>query len=220
MTDISDHRAAARADAPPRRTSASLLAVAGAAGLFGCVALFLGNVIGSVVVDGHDWIADTVSDLAAGPHAWLQDVAIYAYAGGLIAAAMGSAHRHPGGGRWTTGALGLALLALTVVVIAAREAYSAGHEGVAVHIYLVYALGLLSAAVPFLMAKGLDAAGGRRGWAARAVGAFWIVGGPLFFYLPDWIDGLWERLLGLASIVFVTALSTAFLADARRISAP
>lgn len=204
---------------PSARASAKgsplLLWTAGLLGLAGCAALTLGNIAGSLLVPGHDWISDTVSDLAAGRYAAIQDVAIYAYAVGLIACALGAAHLHLGGRRWTLGVLSLTVLALIVTVIAAREAYSAGRSGMSVHLYLVAALGLFSALAPLAMARDLGVLGRARMRLAYGVAAIWAAGGPVFFLLPTGWDGLWERALGLASAAFVASLAWMFLEAAR-----
>jgi len=68
-----------------------------------------------------------------------------------------AAHLHLGNWRWSVGIVGLALLGLIVFLIGARNEYGDNdNEGVVIHIYLVYALGILMAVVPALMAQGLD----------------------------------------------------------------
>ena len=133
-----------------------LLITCGLIGLAGCLALIVGNAVGSVVVPNHDWIADTVSDLAAGKYERIQDVALFGYAAALNACAIGAAHYHLGGRRWTGGVLCLTMLSLTITVIGARDEYGdADSGGVVIHIYLVYGLGVLFAVAPFLIAGGM-----------------------------------------------------------------
>ena len=112
----------------------------------GCAALVLGNIIGSVVVPGHDWIADTVSDLGAGRYEIIQDVSLYGYAGALIAVAIAASHLHSGTWLWSGMIHALLWLALCVTIIAARNEYGDGDsDGVVIHTYVVYVLGFLFA---------------------------------------------------------------------------
>ena len=185
-----------------------LLISCGLIGLGGCLALIVGNVVGSIVVPNHDWIADTVSDLAAGKYERIQDFALFGYAAALIACAVGAAHYHLGGKSWTGGVFCLTLLALTVTVIGARDEYGdADHDGIVIHVYLVYALGVLFAATPFLMAGGMGREAPHLKWIAVVCGLLWIVAAPIFFFLPTGIDGLYERGLGLISIAWTGTLS-------------
>ena len=47
--------------------------------IFGCI-LFSGMIlIADFVVPGHDWIADTISDLGAGEYEYIVDIGIYAF---------------------------------------------------------------------------------------------------------------------------------------------
>lgn len=184
------------------RADQQLLRITGALAILGAIALIAGNIVGSIIVPGHDWVADTVSALAAGPYEIIQDVALYCYAGALLALAIAAAHVHPGPRGWNGVVLGLALLGLVVTVIGARNEYGDGDsEGVVIHIYLVYAMGLLFTAV-FLFA----------GWIrdplgltplSRVCAVLWVVGAPVFFVLPTGYDGVFERGLGLITTAWV-----------------
>jgi hypothetical protein len=207
---------------PKARVSAAavdptLTATCGVTAIAGSIALVGGTLIGGIVVPGHDPIADTVSDLAAGRFEWIQDVSLYAYAAGLIAAAIGAADRRLDSGRWSAGVLMLALLGLCVTIIAARNEYGDGdREGIEVHIYLVYALGALHLAAPLAMARGLFAARPLFGRISQATAVIWLVGAPMFFLVPTSIDGLVERGLGLVAALWVAAIGLAVMRGAAR----
>ena len=198
---------------PRRRT----LAFAGAGGLAGAAALLLGNAAGSALAPRYDWVSDTVSDLAEGPLAWVQDLAMHAYAAGLLASAWGALRRPLDGTRWTVGAWLLVANAVIVSVIAVRGAYGAGPFGL--HMMIVGALGVVSAAAPLAMERGLSAVSRLRGRVALGAGLVWAIGGPMFFLVPTGWDGAWERALGLASAVFVATLSLTLLEAAGGVSA-
>lgn len=80
-----------------------LLAICGWTIVAGVIAATLSNIVGSVLVPDYDWIADTISHLAAGRWEIIQDVGLYAYAASLIAGALGTAHLHQQTRRWTVG---------------------------------------------------------------------------------------------------------------------
>ena len=100
-----------------------LLLLLGALGLFGCVSMIAGTIAAQIVVPGHDWIADTISDLGAGRYEFIVDIGIYAFSAALIACALLCAHVHFGDGWWSTGTIGLALLGLIVFLVGARNEY-------------------------------------------------------------------------------------------------
>ena len=200
-----------------RRTTHSPHLLIGAAvlALAGSSALVAGNVVGSILVPGHDWMAETVSDLGAGPLEIVQDVALYGYAAGLAACAVGAAHAHMDGLRWSGGILCLLVLAALVVVIGARNEYGDGdREGVVVHMYLVYLMGLLFLLGPLLMARGMGHVRAIYRRLSLGCGIVWGIGAPLFFMAPTDIDGLIERLLGIVSIVWILTLARFFVEDA------
>lgn len=209
-------------DDRPRRATTwhdpLLLRFCAAAGFAGCVALFAGNVIGSVIVPGHDWISDTISQLAAGPYEIVQDVALYAYASGLIALAVGGAHAHPGGWRWSAGLIALCILALLITMIGARNEYGDSTQGgLVIHTELVVLMGVAYAGGMVATAPGL---GRERPWmrpACLALAAAWSVGAILYFAVaPDAIKGAWERGLGLFALAWALLLSDRLRRTARR----
>ncbi len=193
-----------------------LLKFLGAVALLGGLALIAGNIVGSIVVPGHDWMADTVSDLAAGRFEIIQDIALYGYAGALTACALGAAHLHKDGTRWNVGIACLALLAMCVVVIGARNEYGdSDSEGVVIHSYLVYALGLLFAVLFWVMAKGMGMVSAGYGRLSRACGLVWILAAPVFFFLPTGYDGAYERGLGVLTLIWVCGFAMMLISAAR-----
>ncbi|MCL3881455.1 DUF998 domain-containing protein [Marivita sp. GX14005] len=203
---------------PPAKASAHLLMATGTTALAGSLALILGNIIGGIVVPGHDWVADTVSDLAAGPYEIIQDFALYGYAAALMACAIGAAHHHTDGTRWNIGILCLALLAAIVVVIGARNEYGdSDRDGIVIHSYLVYALGFLFAVLFVVMARGMALIGNGYAKVTRLCAVLWILGAPVFFILPTEYDGAYERGLGVITLLWVTTFASMMISVARRI---
>lgn len=177
------------------------------AGITGCALLILGTLIGQTVANEYDWIADTISDLAAGNAHVIMDVALYGFAFGLLAAALAAAHARRGGWDWSIGVVSLGVLGLIVTVVGARDEYG-DHDagGVAIHIYLVYALGLLFLITALSMARG---AGSVVRWAMPALlglALAWVIMAPVFLVVPTSIDGLMERVLGLIACAMVCVI--------------
>lgn len=171
--------------------------------ILGSLGLIGGNVIGSIVVPNHDFVADTVSDLAAGKYEIIQDVSLYGFAASLFALALAAAHVHNGATQWSVLTITLVLLAVCVVIIGARNEYGDDdNEGIVVHIYLVYALGaLFSVAFLILALEGSRIAGFLTGLSWTCL-ILWSIGAPIFFFLPTKWDGLWERGLGVICVIW------------------
>ncbi|MGR3484831.1 MAG: DUF998 domain-containing protein [Paracoccaceae bacterium] len=185
-----------------------LLMAMAALGAAGVVALVVGVLWAQAAVPGHDWVADTISDLGAGELEWIMDFGLYAFASGLAGLSVAAAHAHLGGRRWSWGVICLLILAGLVMVIGARDEYGDDDPGgVVIHMYLVYGLGVFFTIMPLLLATGLD------GWPRRALiglGVLWLASSPVFFALPDDVDGLYERALGVVAGAQVLVLSWLF----------
>jgi hypothetical membrane protein len=175
--------------------------------------LFVASVvIADFLVPQHDWIADTISDLGAGRHEFIVDIGLYAFSAALISLGLIAAHMHLGGTRWSLATVGLVLLGLVVFLVGARNEYGDGDdEGVVIHIYLVYAIGVLVAAIPLLMCAGARRVSARYPRYLVTISVVWTVSAPIFFFLPTDMDGLYERGLGLIVLGLVYVLTQMFL---------
>jgi hypothetical protein len=204
---------------PPAGERPGFLQAAGAVAAAGCAVFALAVIVAGFVVPDYDIVADTISDLGAGRHKTIADLGLYAFSAALLACALGAAHAHLGGARWSWGAAGLALLALVVFLVGSRDAYGDGdREGTAIHGYLVYALGALFAAIPWAMARGAGVAGRGYRVALRWCAILWALAAPWFFVMPTHLDGLYERGLGLIALAFVLTLARLFWARGRRLA--
>lgn len=188
---------------------------AGVLGLAGSAAAILGNVIGVIVHDQVGFVADTISDLAAGRHAWIQDVGIYACALGLLAVAAALYDWQVGGWRWKLGAVLLGAVAATIFVIGAHGEYGDRDEGgLVIHPYVVSLFGIQFAAAALLLADGLETL--EAGWSrfSRILAGIWLVAGPLFFVVPTSWDGLYERAVAGLMLLWLVAVSRLLLRKA------
>ncbi|MGR3542113.1 MAG: DUF998 domain-containing protein [Hasllibacter sp.] len=193
-----------------RSDAGGLAHVAGLAGFVGIAAMTLGVAIGDVVVPENSFVADTISAMAAGnPYWWVVDAGIVSYGASLLLMALGCAAVHPGTHRWSAGCGMLAVLGVVIFMIGFRNEYGDGDSETseAHHMWFVYILGALFAAMPWLLARGAEAlsAGAARG--LRWGGALWIALAPWFFVMPDGYDGLYERGLGAVSFLIAGAIA-------------
>jgi len=202
--------------APRQQSAPGFMTCLGWVAVLGCVVFAISILIADFVVPDHDWIADTISDLGAGRYEFIVDIGIYAFSAALVACALLCAHVHLGGARWSAGTIGLAALALIVFLVGARNEYGDNDsDGVVIHIYLVYALGLLMLLIPWLLSHGLEGTAPEQGKALRVISLLWLISAPPFFFLPTGIDGLYERYLGLIAMAMVVLLGRLFIRRGR-----
>lgn len=180
--------------------------------IIGCILFGVTIIIADFMVPDHDWVADTISDLGAGRYEYIVDIGLYAFSASLIAIALLATHVHLGGWRWSLGAVGFACLGLVVFLVGARNEYGDGDsEGVVIHIYLVYAIGVLMAFIPWFMSHGAARAGRGYRHALIAIAVIWAISAPVFFVLPTGIDGLYERYLGILAVAAVVTMARLFI---------
>jgi len=194
------------------REQPHLLVILAVLGVLGCVSFVAGTIIAAFFVPDYNWVADTISDLGAGVNQRIMDWTLYGFAAGIMAVALAAAHAHLGKRAWSVGVLSLAIIAGLVIVIAARDEYGDGDTGgVVIHIYLVYALGLLFLIAAFAMGWAIGDRHPHARIALYVFGALWAISAPIFLMSPDSIDGLIERILGLWACAILVTLCVVFL---------
>lgn len=149
-------------------------------------------------VEGYNPISQTISELAAGPHHWLQDFGIMVFVFGVLCLALDLWLRAEKGWKPWMVRIAMLLIALDIALIALWNEYGDGEAGgLVIHTYLVAALYPL---VPMILWFGTDVLPARKGdmtTLAKITAAAWLVLAPIFFVLPTSIDGAYERGLGL-----------------------
>lgn len=184
--------------------------------ILGCVIFALCIVIADFVVPNHDMLADTISDLGAGRFEFIVDVGIYAFSASCIALALLAAHVHLGDWRWSMAIVGFAIMGLIVFLVGARNEYGDNDsEGVVIHVYLVYAIGALMTLLPLAMMQGAARVSSVYGPLLVGISALWTVSAPVFFFMNDAYDGIYERYLGLITFAFVISIARLFILRGR-----
>jgi hypothetical protein len=191
-----------------------LLVFCALAGLIGDVTPLATIVVAAQITD-HHFIADTVSDLARGPHKWIMDVGFYVNAAGLLGLSIAAAHAHLGRAAWSLGVFCLAFIALVVVLLGLWDEFGATAEngsGMSVHTQLTFLLGPLYLAGPLLMAKAAAETDRRYGYLFVTSAALWLVLSVAFKLVPTAYDGIVEKIAIAATLLWTLPLAWLFLA--------
>ena len=166
--------------------------------MFGCAAVLLADFVMWFLVEGYSPVGQTISELAAGPHHTVQDAGIVLFALGIVSLAVALTLRGRAGARAWLVRLGFFALAGVVALIALWNEYGDGRPGgVEIHRYLVGALYLLVGGLLWLGSAVRPAADGRLARLGKPLAVAWAVLAPLFYLVPDGVDGLYERGLAL-----------------------
>ena len=191
----------------------SVIRFCGFIALLGCLLVSLGDVAGAIVA-GHNPISETISKLAIGKHAWIQDLGLDAYAVGVAALSFGLFLLIKGDLRWHAGLALLLALSVNIFLIAEHNQYAGRPgRGAAIHIYLVYILYGLVALIPVFLAKGLQHLGEQWRTYSYMFAGLWLVLAPFFFLVPEWINGAYERFLALFLLIGAGTLGYKLFAE-------
>lgn len=191
-----------------KRSGSKLSTICGVIGILGCLAAMIANLVGIIVVERHNFISETISKLAIGKYAWIQDLGLDLLAVGFLAIAVGLYTWNLGGWKWKIGTILLGLLSLVILVIAEYNEYAdRGSLGATIHLFCVCILALFFSILTLLLAPGLRKIG--RNWSRFSIGTsiIWTVLAPFFFVIRTSWDGAYERFLALIMFIWMMAVS-------------
>jgi hypothetical protein len=169
--------------------------------LFGCGFVLLTDFVMWFLVEGYNPIGQTISELAAGPHAEIQDTGIVVFAVGTAALTAGLILRGKGTPLSWAVRVAFVLVGLDVALIALWNEYGDGQPGgLVIHRYLVTALYFLTAFLLWFGTSVPPAKGDNIARFGKIAAGVWVVAAPLFYVVPDAVDGLYERGLALVMV--------------------
>ena len=182
---------------------------AAALALLGAVAVVVANVVGVWLHPTTGFFADTISNLAAGRHAWVLDSALVLFAIGMVAVGAALWRQDLDGWRYRTGAALTVLTGIGIAVIALRNEYGDNDTGgLVIHLEVVIAMALAFAAATWLVAPGLTRVGGRWSAFSMLVGVGWLLLGLAFYFVAsDAWDGLVERVAAGLMVAWALAMA-------------
>ena len=198
-----------RLEGPRRIGGQRFERIAAALALLGAVAVVVANVVGVWLHPTTGFFADTISNLAAGRHAWVLDGALVLFAIGMVAIGIALWRQDLDGWRFRTGAALTMLTGLGIAVIALRNEYGDNDTGgLVIHLEVVVAMALAFAAATWLVAPGLTRVGSRWSTFSALIGMGWLLLGLAFFFLAsDGWDGLVERLAAGLMVIWALAMA-------------
>jgi hypothetical protein len=201
--------------------------IAGCLGLLAIATALATDLISILLAGpGYSPIADSISKLAIGDRAWIQDLGIDALGVGLIVLGVASllvARGDTGwsgkrGWGWFAGCGMLIVAGADLFVIAEHNEYGGDQSMLyTVHLYATILLYLLFGGLTLCMHRGLATGKGWRGWSL-AIGVAWLIVAPWFFvvmYTATGYDGLVERAAALLFLAWVGGVSWRLIAVSR-----
>lgn len=180
----------------------------------GCAAAALADFVMWFLTPGYNPVAQTISELGAGPHHEVQDAGIALFAAGVFALGVAFILRSKDGWRSWLVRAAFVILAIDICLIAFWNEYGDGEPGgLVIHKYLVLLLYLLAAVILWFGDAVTPARRSVLSSFGRGAAIFWLVAAPVFYLLPDSIDGAYERFLALILIGAVASAALALYRD-------
>lgn len=177
----------------------------GGAAIASCAFVALCDVLMWFLVDDYNPLAQTISELGAGPYHEIQDAGIVVFAFGVFALLGGLVLRGRGEGArpWIVRGL-FAGLAIDIVLIGLWNEYGDGDRGgPVIHQYLVAILYVLVPAIFWLGASVAPTGGEKLARLGRLAALAWLPLAPLFYVVPNEVQGLYERALASVMVAAV-----------------
>ncbi|TDQ32217.1 DUF998 domain-containing protein [Zeaxanthinibacter enoshimensis] len=180
--------------------------ITGGLSLLGCLSVIITDIIGIMVHEAHDPISDTISMLAIGKYGWIQDLGIDLFAMSFLALAVGLYFYKRTGTAWLISLLILILLSADLILIAEHNQYAGDKENT-LHQKLVYIMAGLFLLLTLLSRSGLAKLKPYLTRFILWVAGLWLVFAAAFPFMPDGIDGAYERLVCVLLVLWPAVVS-------------
>lgn len=181
-----------------------LLFACGLLAVLGAAAGLAGDIVTVRLNEQINFLANTVSEGAAGPHSLWVDLGLTLEGLGLIAIAGGLYRWRGDGVRFKAGCGVLVLTGLSIILIAWHNAYGDGEPSmIVIHEPLTLVMGLLFAGALGLLAKELGEMDTGYFRFSFIAGGAWILAWPAFVLAPEAWNGAVERTAGFTLIVWM-----------------
>lgn len=183
---------------------------------FACAFAIICDVAMWFIIDDYNPIAQTISELAAGPYHWIQDTGLVVFVLGVLTLAAALTLRGKGSARSWVLRASFVLIAIDLSFIALWNEYGDGEPGgLEIHRFLLLLLYPLIPLTLWLGTSVTPAKGHDLDHIGTGAAIGWLVLAPIFFILPDSVDGGYERLLALFMVGAVLAAAYPLYRDPR-----
>lgn len=122
----------------------------GIAVIIGCISVVIADVIGILVYEDHNPIKQTISQLAHGKYAYIQDIGLTLFGVGIIGASLALYLLKSDSKMWIVGAILLGLSGVNTIILAEFNQF-AGQPGTMTHIVLAISIGVLFSISSFVL---------------------------------------------------------------------
>lgn len=176
--------------------------------MLGCLVMLTTSVIAPLLHPDMNFVTHTVSELAAGRLAWVQDLGLCALGFAMAAAGIALYRLHLGGFFWKGGSVVMVLVGAAICLLALYNEY--GDDDlclVTIHGELVWGIGIGLVVALLSLRNGLGRVRRSLAVLTLVVAVVLLLGGP---YLPmvstEW-DGLYERVICVAVLLWLGTVS-------------
>ena len=165
------------------------------------------TLLASFLTPDTNMIASTISDVAAGPFDWVQDMGLYILSAALCVLAYGMHKLDEKRWHWKAGVVTMLVMAAAITIMGGYEQYGDGNSrGLVIHGYLVYTFGGAFCAALLLSIPALIQRDYR--WLPLNILYLltWSAVSVYYYSMGTGWDGLVERLLGLGYLAWLGLL--------------
>lgn len=184
---------------------ANFINYGGIALIIGCWCAIISDVLGILVFEGHNPIRQTISQLAHGKYAYIQDIGLVLFGIGIILGAISLYAWKSNDKLIKTGAFTLGFSGVLIAILAEFNDF-AGEPGTSIHMALAITIGislLLSMILVSIVMQKINKTWMYISFSMLGVFLFSSLG---FFVIPNQFQGIYERAVVLLVLTWLLGL--------------
>lgn len=164
----------------------------GIALIIGCISAVVSDVIGILVVEDHNPIRQTISQLAHGKYAYIQDIGLTLFGLGIIIGAIGLYLWKSKSSYILWCSIVLTLMSILTIVLSEFNQF-AGVPGETTHIILAISIGILFLIGTVLFGVAVKNIRSKWYYASIGIGVLFLLACSGFLFISESYEGAYER---------------------------
>lgn len=184
-----------------------IIKIGGIATIVGSLCAVIADIVGILVYKNHNPIKQTISQLAHGKYAYIQDLGLTFFGLGTLVASIALYVWKLKSVKWILGVILLAFMGISTIVLAEFNQF-AGEPGTTIHIVIALLIGVSFLLSTLLLGFGFKKMDLHWYYLSVGIGITFLVACSGFLIISENYEGIYER--GVATIMLVWFLALGY----------
>lgn len=186
-------------------TKNRIIKLGGIASILGSISVLVADIAGIMIYEDHNPIKQTISQLAQGKYAYIQDIGLTLFGFGIILASISLYVWKSSSLKWVVGTIFLIIMGINTIVLAEFNQF-AGTPGTTIHIIIAVLIAIIFFVCTLLLGYKFKEINKNWHYISLSIGIAFFIACSVFSLIPEKFEGIYERGIGVLLILWFIIL--------------